>query len=44
MSNREAAIKEAVAKAISKAEERHRIEKELFERRMESECRERFEE
>ena len=43
MLNRAAAIEEAVVKAITKAEERHRVNKDLFKRRMEAKWMERVE-
>ena len=41
MSNRVAAMEEAVANAIVEDEERHRVDKELFKSRMEAKWRER---
>ena len=41
MSNRVALMKEAVATAIAKAKDRHRIKKESFKRSMMVKCRER---
>ena len=41
MSNRAAAMEEAVVKSIAEAKERNRVDKEFFKRRMEADWRER---